>query len=86
MDERTVYTDVDRGWAWITLAAAMASHFIVGILYYSAGVIHIALLEKFREDVATTAMVVSVFNSITSLAGTCIRKCVVREFRLYKGL
>ncbi|XP_021368365.1 monocarboxylate transporter 4-like isoform X2 [Mizuhopecten yessoensis] len=60
---------VDRGWAWMVLAACFLSNVMNAYFTYAAGVLNVALLAKFNENVAFTALVGSVFASLLSLTG-----------------
>ena len=51
------------------MAACFGGHTICTGLLYSTGLIHIALLKKFRADDAKTTWVSAVFIAMMSLAG-----------------
>ena len=61
--------DLDQGWAWVMLFAATTTVIITGMCIYCAGVLHIALLQKFEEDNAYTSLIGSIFTSLLSLGG-----------------
>jgi hypothetical protein len=67
--ERNLFSDVDRGWAFVVLCASFGSMFCAANLTYATGVLHVALLEKFRMDAAFTSLSGSVFISLLSLMG-----------------
>ncbi|XP_060068771.1 monocarboxylate transporter 13-like [Ylistrum balloti] len=60
---------VDQGWAWVVLAACFLSNIMNAYFTYAAGVLNVALLTRFKENVAFTALVGSVFASLLSLTG-----------------
>ena len=59
----------DSGYAWLVLAASVGCNYLSGVLVYFVGVIHVELLEKYRDDVTTTAWAGSVYSSLQMLAG-----------------
>ncbi|KAK3096259.1 hypothetical protein FSP39_025048 [Pinctada imbricata] len=61
--------DIDGGWAWMVMLGSFGCQFLAGFLNYSAGVIHVALLEEFDGGVAKTSFVGSVFASLAFLVG-----------------
>ena len=61
--------DVDKGHAWLCFIGALGVQFINGAVSYNSGIIHVALLEHFKEDVATTAIVGSLFANLLGLLG-----------------
>ncbi|XP_041358319.1 monocarboxylate transporter 12-B-like [Gigantopelta aegis] len=61
--------DVDRGWAWLVLAASYMNLFIAPGLAYIGGMFQNLLLEQFHQSVSLTAWVTSVFASLLQLAG-----------------
>ncbi|XP_063428321.1 monocarboxylate transporter 12-like [Mytilus trossulus] len=61
--------DLDQGWAWVIMVAACVAGIINGLLIYGAGVVHVALLQRFEEDNAYTALIGSIFTSLLSLIG-----------------
>lgn len=61
--------DLDQGWAWMVLFAATSTVIITGMFIYCAGVLHIALLQKFEEDNAYTSLIGSIYTSMLSLGG-----------------
>lgn len=69
MHERNLFSDVDRGWAFVVLCASFGSMFFTANLTYATGVLHVALLEKFQMDAAFTSLTGSVFISLLSLIG-----------------
>lgn len=50
-------SDIDRGWAWVVLVAAYLGMFIFCLAMYMNGVLYVALLERFREGEAKTALI-----------------------------
>ena len=65
---------MDRGWSWVVMGACFGGHTIGTGLLYSTGLIHIALLNKFREDDAKTTWVSAVFIAMMSFAGTLLEQ------------
>ncbi|KAL4230696.1 transmembrane transport [Mactra antiquata] len=49
--------DIDRGWAWVVMIAAYLGTILQGTSLFTGGVIHIALLNKFKEGQAKTSLV-----------------------------
>ncbi|OWF43201.1 monocarboxylate transporter 12-like [Mizuhopecten yessoensis] len=70
------FRDVDGGWAWVAMAACFVGNVLNGFLNYSVGIFHVALLEEFQEDVATTAIVGSVYAGLYSLFGPFVSMVV----------
>ncbi|KAK7480992.1 hypothetical protein BaRGS_00027807 [Batillaria attramentaria] len=65
---------VDRGWAWVVLVASLGCNYLTGFLPYSVGVIHVALLDKFQEDVTSTAWAGAIYSSLQMLGGNPVEK------------
>lgn len=63
------FSDVDRGWAFVVLLSSSACMFVGATLGYGTGVVHVALLEKFKKDAAFTSLIGSIFFSLLSLMG-----------------
>jgi hypothetical protein len=70
--------DLDQGWAWVIMIAASLAGLLNGVLIYAAGVIHVALLEKYEQDNAYTSLIGSLFTSLLSLVGKCCG--ILRKF------
>ena len=66
---------IDKGWAWVVLVAAFGSHFTSGLLKYGTGVFLVGLLEEFKDNVATTSLVGSVYISVFYSMGNYM--CIV---------
>lgn len=64
--------DVDEGHAWLCLIGAIGAQFLNGAMTYGSGIIHVGLLDYFKEDVAKTALIGSLFANILCLLGTNI--------------
>jgi hypothetical protein len=62
-------SDVDGVRAWVTMVASLLSIALAGIFLYSMGFVHKALLDKYGESVAKTALVGSLFSCMACLAG-----------------
>ena len=63
---------IDRGWAWVVLAAAFGSHFTSGIVTYGTGVFLVGLLKEFKDNVAMTSLVGSVYTCVFLSMGNCM--------------
>lgn len=61
--------DVDKGHAWLCFVGVLGTQFLNGAISYGSGVIHVALLDYFKEDVAKTAFVGSLFANILCILG-----------------
>lgn len=61
--------DVDRGHAWLCLIGAVGANFLNAAIGYGSGVIHVGLLDYYKQDVAKTAIVGSVFSNLLCLLG-----------------
>ena len=68
-DESPVFSDLDRGWAWFILAASFVSLMMIGTSIYAVGIIHIALLERFHQEVSRTSLVGGVHSAMIAAAG-----------------
>ncbi|XP_064615736.1 monocarboxylate transporter 12-like [Liolophura sinensis] len=64
--------DVDRGWAWLVMPAAILAQIIIAVLLYSLGVIQIVLLDTFDEGLVKTSWVLSITSCLLSLPGPFI--------------
>ena len=49
--------DIDRGWAWVAMVSVYLTTIINSIAMFMNGVIHVALLNKFKEGNAKTSLV-----------------------------
>jgi hypothetical protein len=63
--------DVDKGHAWLCFIGAIGASFLNGALSYGSGIIHVALLDHFKEDVAKTAFIGSLVANLLCLLGMC---------------
>ncbi|XP_046349292.1 monocarboxylate transporter 14-like [Haliotis rufescens] len=61
--------NIDRGYAWVVLAAAFALQFMVGLLAYSPGVMNIAMLDEIENDLTKTSWVGSINFGTCTLLG-----------------
>ncbi|XP_071086261.1 monocarboxylate transporter 5-like [Haliotis cracherodii] len=61
--------NVDRGYAWVILAAAFTLQFMAGILAYSPGVMNIAVLEEIENDLTKTSWIGSINFGTCTLLG-----------------
>lgn len=62
--------DVDKGHAWLCFLGAIGANFLNAAVGYGSGVIHVGLLEYYKQDVAKTAVVGAVFSNLLCLLGT----------------
>ena len=74
------FSDLDKGWAWVVLLASFGSFLIIGGSVYGVGIIHIALLERYKQDVTTTAWVGALHSALMNLGG---RKQIYLPFTYY---
>lgn len=77
--------DVDEGHAWLCLIGAIGAQFLNGAMTYGSGIIHVGLLDYFKEDVAKTALIGSLFANILCLLGTNIvyfKNCIPTRFNV----
>ena len=63
----------------MVLFATFMSFMVLGGCVYTTGVVHAILLERFGENNATTAWVVSLFCALTSLAGKVSLLTVIQQ-------
>nr|KAG5695060.1 hypothetical protein BaRGS_032553 [Batillaria attramentaria] len=61
---------VDRGWAWVVLVASLGCNYLSGGPRLLCWVIHVELLDKFQDDVTTTAWAGAIYSSLQMLGGT----------------
>ncbi|XP_013389623.1 monocarboxylate transporter 13-like [Lingula anatina] len=88
--------DVDKGWAWVVMAAGSLSIFLTNGMSYSVGVMYLPMLETFKEGEATTSMVGSVFMGLSMLTGVfasilcdkfdCRKTCILGGFLFAAGM
>ncbi|XP_067670381.1 monocarboxylate transporter 12-like [Haliotis asinina] len=62
-------TDRFEPWAWVVVAASLCALFLNTSLSSIAGVMHVALLERFQDDVTLTSWVGSLFSCMFALSG-----------------
>ncbi|KAK7489452.1 hypothetical protein BaRGS_00019251 [Batillaria attramentaria] len=60
-------TAQDEGWAWVVLGACLGANYLIGVLVYFIGVIHVELLDRFQDDVTTTAWAGAIYSSLQML-------------------
>ncbi|XP_023931675.1 monocarboxylate transporter 14-like, partial [Lingula anatina] len=88
--------DVDKGWAWVVMAAGSLSIFLTNGMSYSVGVMYLPMLETFKEGEAITSMVGSVFMGLSMLTGVfasilcdkfdCRKTCILGGFLFAVGM
>ncbi|XP_067670510.1 monocarboxylate transporter 12-like [Haliotis asinina] len=62
-------SNIDRGYAWVILAAAFTLQLMAGILAYSPGVMNIAVLEEIENDLTKTSWIGSINFGTCTLLG-----------------
>ncbi|XP_067668286.1 monocarboxylate transporter 12-like [Haliotis asinina] len=62
-------SNIDRGYAWVILAAAFTLQLMAGILVYSPGVMNIAVLEEIENDLTKTSWIGSANFGACTLLG-----------------
>ncbi|XP_033757480.1 monocarboxylate transporter 3-like isoform X2 [Pecten maximus] len=65
-----ILTRPDRNWSWVVMVASFVIHGLNGSILYGAGIIQIALLERFNESVSLTSWAGGIFIFFMSSAGT----------------
>ena len=58
------HQDIDRGWAWVAVISVYLSTIINCIAVFMGGVIHVALLNKFKEGDGKTSLVGALSSGI----------------------
>ncbi|XP_046349965.2 monocarboxylate transporter 12-like [Haliotis rufescens] len=61
--------DVDRGYAWVALGAALSIQLIDGIIIYSSGIFNIALMEVVENDITKVSWIGSTLIGSYTLLG-----------------
>ena len=59
----------DSGYAWVILAATFGCNYLLGVLVYTTGLIHLELLRTYEDDVTGTAWAGALYSSLPLLAG-----------------
>ena len=59
----------DRGWAWMVMIGSFGAHIVHGFFLYAIGILNVAFLENFQEDVGKTSWACGIFLGLFSLAG-----------------
>lgn len=60
---------LDTGWAWAVLFASFGVFCILGGKMYAVGIIHAALLERYRESLSLTSWAGALHTALFSLGG-----------------
>ena len=60
---------LDHGWAWVVMIASFGAFLIIGGSVYSVGIIHIALLERYGQDITKTSWVGALHSSMINIGG-----------------
>ena len=84
MDQIPNFPDLDRGWSWVVMAGAFGSFMLIGGSVYSVGIIHIALLERFKQDITMTSWVGALHSAMMNLGGKLNREGVLMISVKYK--
>ena len=61
--------DVDHGWAWVVMLASFGAFLVIGGSVYSVGIIHIALLDRYGQDITKTSWVGALHSSMINIGG-----------------
>ena len=69
IDQASNFSDLDSGWAWVVLVASFCSFIMIGGTMYAVGIIHIALLERYKQNLSKTAMVGALQSAVMSIGG-----------------
>ena len=69
IDQFYYFPDLDRGWAWVVLVASFGCFMLIGGTMYAVGIIHIAMLERYEEDISKTALAGALQSAVMSLGG-----------------
>lgn len=59
----------DEGWAWVVLLSTFLTALNTGIASFSFGILNVAFLQKYEQNVATTALIGAVFLGALFLTG-----------------
>ena len=65
----STFSDLDRGWSWVVMLVSFGSFLIIGGSVYADGIIHIALLNRYQQDISTTAWVGAVHSAMMNIGG-----------------
>ena len=84
-NEIPVFSDLDRGWAWVVLVASFIALMMIGTCIYAVGIIHIAMLERYRQDVSRTSWVGAVHSAMIAGAGMLYVMCTIARPGVSRG-
>ena len=73
------FSDLDRGWAWVVLVASFGCFFLIGGTMYAVGIIHIALLERYGQELSKTSVVGALHSAVMSIGGSYNVSEIVRQ-------
>ena len=68
-DQIPNFNDLDRGWAWVIMAATFGTFLLIGGTVYGVGIIHIALLERYKQDITMTSWVGALHSAMMDIGG-----------------
>ena len=71
-DESKNMKTLDKGWSWIVLLSSFGTFFIVGANILGVGIMHVVLLERYRESVSLTSLASSLQTAFTCFGGMSI--------------
>ena len=66
---KSQFPALDKGWAWVVLGASFGSFMLLGGTQYAVGIIHLALLERYKEEVSKTAWTGALQSALVSVGG-----------------
>ena len=61
------HDDVDRGWAWVVMAASFFSQLISVGMLFTTGVLYVYFLEAFHDSKTMTSLPSSVFLAVSQI-------------------
>ncbi|KAL4225285.1 hypothetical protein ACF0H5_015973 [Mactra antiquata] len=70
---------IDRGYAWIILAASWWNMLIVNGTYKSLGILFIEIQRKYNSNSSVTSLIVSCLNGTYSVTGLIVQLVVLRH-------
>ena len=69
LEDGAVFSDLDRGWAWVIVIGSFVAHMMIGASTYAVGIIHLALLERYQHSISRTAFVGALHSALVSAGG-----------------
>ncbi|XP_067669214.1 monocarboxylate transporter 5-like isoform X2 [Haliotis asinina] len=80
--------DIDHGYAWVALSAALSIQLMVAFVVFSSGVINIAIMEEVENDITKTSWIGSCQSGTFTLLGPVsglIQHCVGSRLTTFGG-